>query len=116
MKLFSCGIIFCLVLLTIQGVFAESLISFDLAIKPNPYATDDLISRAGTLNIPAGMGILTTNEIIQPYWAPKGDLIPIRVEYSPVQANGPIPTQKTKMATYNKASMERKTLNMLRVI
>lgn len=90
MKLYSCGIIICLILLTMQGVFAESLISFDMAIKPNPYATDDLISRAGTLNIPAGIGILTTNEIIQPYWAPKGDLIPIRVEFSPVQANGPI--------------------------
>ncbi|NLW77269.1 MAG: hypothetical protein GXY18_12735 [Methanomicrobiales archaeon] len=88
--LYSIGIIIGLVLLTMHGVFAESLISFDQNIKPNPYATDDLISRAGTMNIPAGIGVLTSTEIIEPYWAPKDDILPIRVEFSPVNENGPI--------------------------
>lgn len=90
MKKFSIVLIICLIFLIMQGVLAVSLISFDQNVKPNPYATDDLISRAGTMNIPAGYGILTTNEIIQPYYAPSDDILPIRVEFSPVDTNGPI--------------------------
>jgi len=90
MKWYSIGITLCLILLTMQGILAESLVSFDMAVKPDPYATDDLISRAGTINFPAGIGIVTVNEIIQPYWAPKGDILPIRVEFSRVNAKGPI--------------------------
>lgn len=90
MKRYTIALFFFLVFLMMQGVLAESLISFNQAVKPNPYATDDLISRAGTMNIPAGLGILTTNEIIQPFWTPKGDILPIRVEFSPVDVNGPV--------------------------
>ena len=90
MKWFSIGVLICLVFMTMQGVLAESLFSFDQEIKPNPYATDDLISRAGTITIPAGLGILTTNEIIQPYWAPTHDVLPIRMDFSPVNQKGPI--------------------------
>lgn len=76
-------------MMTIQGAFAASLISFEKKITPNPFATDDLISNAGTITIPAGYGIVTTSEILQPYWHPKLNGMPIRIELTSVNPDIP---------------------------
>lgn len=89
MKWYSIGIVVCLIFLTMQGVLAVSLISFEKSITPNPYDTENLISNAGIINIPPGYGILTTNEIIQPYWGSNNNDLPIRIEFSPVNPDVP---------------------------
>ncbi|MFH0966560.1 MAG: hypothetical protein V1862_02600 [Methanobacteriota archaeon] len=84
MKIIIVTSIIGLILLLFPGILAESLISFDQEIKPDLYATGELISRAGTINIPAGMGIITATAIIQPYWSPKDGFLPVQIVFSPV--------------------------------
>ncbi|PKL59189.1 MAG: hypothetical protein CVV33_09115, partial [Methanomicrobiales archaeon HGW-Methanomicrobiales-4] len=94
MKIVTVTSIICLILLLFPGILAESLISFDQEIKPDQYATGELISRAGTINVPAGMGIITATAIIQPYWSPKVGFLPVQIEFYPVNPDELTPYPK----------------------
>jgi|GEM_PF-6852053 len=86
MKILIVVIISLCIFLVVPGTVAQSLISFQQEIHPDPSAPEMQTIRAGMLNFPPGLGILTETEIIQPYWSPKSMVLPSKVDLMPVNS------------------------------
>ena len=72
------------ILLVVPGAFAQSLISFQQEIHPDSQTSEIQAIRAGSLNFPPGLGILTETQVLQPYWSPKSMVLPGKVDLMPV--------------------------------